>query len=175
MIFCVENETSFDPEKEAGITDPEAFCSRIGDTVFAILSIEVPSDGAEASLYLVGEETIREMNRTHRGIDAVTDVLSFPNLDGTDAESPAALVEGAGVDSRDPETGRILLGDIVICTNRILSQAEDFGHSPLREFSFLLTHSLLHLLGFDHETAEEAAVMEELQEKVLNDLGIRRG
>ena len=74
----------------------------------------------------------------------------------------------------DPESGLIVFGDIVINENRVRSQAKEFGHSELREFAFLVAHSMLHLCGYDHMEEDEAKVMEEKQEKVLQSLNITR-
>ncbi len=74
-----------------------------------------------------------------------------------------------------PESGELILGDILLCADRIFSQARAYGHSPRREFAFLLAHGLYHLCGYDHEDPASAAVMEERQEAVLDALGIVRG
>ena len=127
----------------------------------------------EISLVLCGEEEIRETNRNFREIDRVTDVLSFPMQDfQTPAEYDFLEEED---DAFHPETGELLLGDIMICIPRMLSQAEEYGHGVKREYAFLIAHSMLHLLGYDHMTPEEAAVMEQKQNQVLNELGITRG
>ena len=78
------------------------------------------------------------------------------------------------VDLLDPDTGKIMFGDIVINEDRVRSQAEDYGHSIKREFAFLVAHSMLHLCGYDHMEEEEAKVMEKKQEDVLGELGITR-
>ena len=80
----------------------------------------------------------------------------------------------ADEDLFNPETGEVILGDIVLCKERIYSQAEEYGHSVLREYAFLIAHSMLHLFGFDHMTEDEAAVMEEKQREILDALGISR-
>ena len=74
----------------------------------------------------------------------------------------------------NPDTGEILLGDIIISVPKVLEQAKEYGHSPKREFAFLITHSMLHLFGYDHMEPEEAAIMENKQEKILEVLGISR-
>ena len=128
---------------------------------------------AEISLLLVDNEAIRILNRDHRGIDRVTDVLSFPNLS---YEEPAGFEKAVSeqADCIDPDNGYVVLGDIVLNTARVKEQAAEYGHSELREFSFLIAHSMLHLCGYDHMEEEEAKVMEALQEKILNDMGITR-
>ena len=120
------------------------------------------SDDAEVSVTLVDNEGIRELNREYRDIDSATDVLSFP------------LGDENGFDT-NPDSGAILLGDIVISLERAQAQAEEYCHSLKRETAFLLTHSLFHLLGYDHVgSEEEERIMFAKQEKVLEKLGITR-
>ena len=125
------------------------------------------------SLYIVDDETIRETNRETRGIDSVTDVLSFPNLELFEGEL-SAIDDMDKSDICDPDTGEIMLGEIMICRNRVYEQAEEYGHSPLREYAFLVTHSILHLLGYDHMEDEERERMEAKQREILDELGITR-
>lgn len=128
---------------------------------------------AEVSLTLVGEDEIRKLNRETRGIDRATDVLSFPM---TAYAMPGNFKEAetGGWDSFDPDTGRLMLGDIVISVPRVFSQAKEYGHSVKREYAFLIAHSLLHLMGYDHMTAAEEKVMFAKQKKILEDIGITR-
>ena len=109
-----------------------------------------------------------------QGIDSPTDVLSFPNVSYERAGDFSVLLGEQLVDLLDPDTGKIMFGDIVINEDRVRSQAEDFGHSVKREFAFLVAHSMLHLCGYDHMEEEEAKVMEKKQEDVLGKLGITR-
>lgn len=127
----------------------------------------------EVHVYLVDEDTIQEINRDNRQIDAVTDVLSFPMLS---FETPEIITEAQLIaqDAFDPDSGEAILGDIVICVQRVAQQAAEYGHSLKREFAFLVAHSMLHLFGHDHMTPEEAAVMEKKQEAVLHKLHITR-
>lgn len=118
-------------------------------------------DDAEVSLTFTDNAGIRELNRKYRDIDRETDVLSFPMGDEDGFEV-------------NPETGALLLGDIVISLERAKAQSEEYGHSMRREVAFLITHSLFHLLGYDHMTPEEEKEMFEKQEKVLRKLGITR-
>ena len=114
-------------------------------------------------------ENIRKLNAEYRDIDKATDVLSFPMLyfkDGTPIDS---IEEEA-----DPDTGLTYLGDIVISVERAREQAESYGHSFEREMGFLTAHSVLHLLGFDHITDAERAVMEKKQSDILNNMGLTR-
>lgn len=108
----------------------------------------------EISISVVDQEQIRELNRDYRNTDSVTDVLSFP------------LFEKGEI----PDSG--MLGDIVICVERVREQAEEFGHSEEREFVYLTVHSLLHLLGYDHMEEEEKIEMRALEKEIMKKLGI---
>ncbi len=127
----------------------------------------------EVNLLITDNEGIREYNRQMREIDAPTDVLSFPGL-FFDSPSEFYITPGEEMDYTNPESGMIILGDIIINKDRVLMQAEEYGHSIKREFAFLVAHSMYHLCGYDHMTGEEAAVMEEKQEAVLRGLAITR-
>jgi probable rRNA maturation factor len=128
---------------------------------------------AEISLLITDPEEVRALNREYRGIDDTTDVLSFPGLD---YEEPGdyACVEDSLADYTDPFNGCVVLGDIVLNAARVKEQAVLYGHSERREFAFLIAHSMLHLCGYDHMEAEEAADMEARQERILQALGITR-
>lgn len=128
---------------------------------------------AEISLTLVSDDTIRTINNEQRGIDKATDVLSFPMLDYS---SPAdfSFLEDEAIGLVNPDTGEIMLGDIVISVEHVIAQAEEYGHSNLREYAFLITHSMLHLFGYDHMEDEERLVMEDRQRAILEELGISR-
>ncbi|MBQ9062569.1 MAG: rRNA maturation RNase YbeY [Eubacterium sp.] len=127
---------------------------------------------AEVSLSLVDDDEIHELNRTHRQIDRSTDVLSFPMIPFAQPAEYGFLEEMD--DCFDPDSGLLMLGDIVIAVPHVYAQAEAYGHSVLREFAFLVAHSMLHLLGYDHMTPEEAEQMEKKQEAILDALSIRR-
>lgn len=147
-----------------------------GQVIEAALEHEGCPYETQISLTVTDSGAIREMNRDFRGIDAPTDVLSFPMLsfqapgDFSFAEENELLFE-----CFDPESGELLLGDIVVNADRVRSQAEEYGHSLKREYAFLIAHSMLHLLGYDHETPQEAAQMEQCQEEILAGLRITRG
>ncbi len=150
--------------------DPEKLAAQVAD---AVLSAEGCPFEAEVCLTITDDGEIREVNRENRGIDRATDVLSFPVCGYS---RPAAFDE-AGEDPAgnfDPESGRLLLGDILISSERMRAQAEEYGHSVRREFAFLVAHSVLHLIGYDHEIPEEETVMFAKQEAVLTSLGITR-
>ena len=165
MIFCVETEC----EESLPFSAEEA-----GERVAApVLAQEGCPFPCCVNVLLTNDAEIRVLNREHRGIDAPTDVLSFPFLP---FEAPAAFMEPEASDpsATDPEAEAVLLGDIAISVERVFAQAAEYGHSVLREYAFLVAHSMLHLIGYDHETEEESAVMEARQEQALRALGITR-
>ena len=127
---------------------------------------------AQVSLSIVDDEEIRQVNRDFRQTDAVTDVLSFPMNEFPEPGNFGHLIEDP--DAFDPDTGELVLGDIMIDAGRVLSQAEEYGHTRTREYAFLVCHSVLHLCGYDHMEETERAEMEELQKTILNALGYRR-
>lgn len=129
----------------------------------------------DASVYLLvtDAEEVHRLNLEYRGIDRTTDVLSFPAVP-FEKEADFSPVSESKADYMDPDTGCLQLGDIVINASRVWEQAAEYGHSPRREFAFLVAHSMLHLCGYDHEIPEEAARMEQKQEEILTGLGIRR-
>ncbi len=115
-----------------------------------------------------GEEEIRQLNREHRGVDKITDVLSFPMLD---------IKEGQALREFDYErtpSGELYIGDIVVCCKRAHEQAKEYQHSYKRELMFLITHGFLHILGYDHMNKEEEARMMQTAEKVLNKFNLGR-
>ncbi len=128
---------------------------------------------AEVSLTLTDNPSIQEINHETRGIDAPTDVLSFPMLDYP-APADFSGVEEQWEGCVNPDTGEVMLGDIVLSVDRIRSQAEEYGHSQKREYAFLIVHSMLHLMGYDHMEPDEAARMEERQRDILDALRITR-
>ena len=141
-------------------------------TVAAALSAEKFPYEAEVSVLLTGEKQIRELNFDTRGVNAATDVLSFPLLTYPRPADYSAL--SVNLDTVDPDSGEVMLGDIVLCVPRIIHQAEDYGHSILREYSFLICHSMLHLLGYDHMEEEERNRMESRQRVIMDKIGISR-
>ena len=141
---------------------PEGLRTNIRKCCEEALAEEQIEEDAEVSVTVVDNAEIRELNREHRYKDSVTDVLSFPM--GEDGEYDV-----------NPGTGRIMLGDIVISAPRAKEQAQEYGHSLMRELCFLTTHSVFHLLGYDHEvSAKEEKIMFDKQNRVLEKLGITR-
>ena len=165
MIIFLENETDisfpFDAEEIAGKVSAK------------VLDVEQCPFDVEINILVTGLEGIKELNSMHRGIDKETDVLSFPGLD---FENPGEfyIAKEEIANYENPESGKIVLGDIVLCAERVFSQAEEYGHSVKREFAFLIAHSMYHLCGYDHMEPDEAAVMEQKQENILQLLQITR-
>lgn len=165
MTSYVENET------DATLPfDMEEVLDQIMD---AVMETEQCPYETAVNLLLTDSDGIREYNREYRGLDQETDVLSFPNI-SFEKEGDFSVVEEAEADYFDPDSGELLLGDIILSVQRVYAQAQEYGHSLLREFAFLAAHSMFHLCGYDHMTPEEAAVMEQKQEAVLSRLHITR-
>uniref|UniRef100_I5AQS4 Endoribonuclease YbeY n=1 Tax=Eubacterium cellulosolvens (strain ATCC 43171 / JCM 9499 / 6) TaxID=633697 RepID=I5AQS4_EUBC6 len=162
-------------ENEQELEIPFDYEETAGQIVTKILDEEKCPYEAEVSITFVDDEEIRRVNREFRGIDKVTDVLSFPVTQFTPPADFSILEDDeAAADSFDPESGELQLGDILISVSRAMKQAEEYGHSLKREIGFLIAHSVLHLMGYDHMTEEEATVMEKKQARYLEDLGITR-
>ena len=138
-----------------------------------VLEVEGCPFDVEVNVLITDNDGIREFNAQMRGIDAPTDVLSFPNLD---YEKPSDFIIDpvCEADYCNPENGYVIFGDIILNADRIFSQAKEYGHSMKREYAFLIAHSMYHLCGYDHMTEEEAAVMETKQEEILKLLQITR-
>ncbi len=128
---------------------------------------------AEVTVVLTDNEGIQQVNKEFRDIDNPTDVLSFPMLE-YDAPSDFQDVEESFADCFNPETGELMLGDIMISVDKVEEQANAYGHSMERELAFLTAHSMLHLCGYDHMEEEERMVMEEKQRRILEHMGYRR-
>jgi len=129
----------------------------------AVLATENFGKDAEVSVSFVSNSEIKNLNKIYRNKDSVTDVLSFP-LTGDD-----------GSVELNPDTGAVMLGDVVISLETAVKQAQNYGHSLEREVGFLTVHSMLHLLGYDHETSLlDQRIMREKEESVLEKLGISR-
>lgn len=125
----------------------------------------------EMSLSVVTPDEIRELNKSFRGMDAVTDVLSFPTIDNP--ERRVLNVDDFALDI-NPETGKLNLGDVVICRQRAVEQAKEYGHSLKRETCFLALHGTLHLLGYDHVEPQDEEQMTRLQSEILTKYNVRR-
>ena len=121
----------------------------------------------QVSLYIVTPDEIKEANAQTRQIDKVTDVLSFPMFESIEELEDACA-------NMDEEGQNVPLGDVVICMDKVIEKAEQFGHSRERETVYLFTHSILHLLGYDHETEEDKAEMRQREEEIMEELGLGR-
>lgn len=164
MTIQIENETevSFDFNYEQVIRD----------VIEASLDFEECPYEAEVEVILTDNAGIHEVNLQERQIDRPTDVLSFPFAY---YETPAdfdALEEQD--DAFNPETGEYMMGDIMISVDKVKEQADSYGHSEKRELGFLVAHSMLHLMGYDHMEDDERIVMEKKQEEILQTLNITR-
>ena len=159
-------------EDEVNLTLPlecESLAKRVIEAV--IDYVDCPYE-AEVNLLLTMNDEIHEMNRNFREIDRATDVLSFPMVDYEQAGEFEFLDDA--MEYFNPETGELMLGDIVISKEKVISQAEEYGHSIEREYAFLIAHSMLHLFGYDHMEEEERIVMEDKQTEILEQLQILR-
>lgn len=165
MTFYSENETSYNFE-----FDWEEVYKQVA---LAVLDMEECPYETEVNLLLTDNKGIQEFNKENRNIDAPTDVLSFPNIE-YDVPSHFEIAEEFPMDYFEPDSGELILGDIIISVEKVEMQALEYGHSKKREFAFLVAHSMLHLCGYDHMTPEEEQVMIQKQEFVLNELKITR-
>ena len=125
------------------------------------------------NMLLTDNTAIRSMNKEFRGIDRETDVLSFPMVDYKEPGNFDGL-EDHTEEYFEPDSGELLLGDIVISVEKAIEQAVSYGHSLKREMAFLTAHSMLHLFGYDHVDDTEREEMERMQEEILRELGIGR-
>ena len=141
----------------------EALCEVMSNFVDSDIMLAV-------ELIFVDEEEIRRLNAELRNIDKVTDVLSFPSMDGIKGQPIRKKEHPYEID----EEGRLTLGCIAICTKRAKEQAEEYGHSLERELHYLTVHGIMHCLGYDHITEDDRAQMREKEELVLGKLGITR-
>ena len=121
-------------------------------------------------LVFTDEEGIRSLNASTRGKDAVTDVLSFPNLENIFCKP----IRKADFPFDTDEEGNLFLGSVVICRQRAAQQAEEYGHSLEREVYYLAVHGLCHLLGYDHEEESDKALMREREERILSAMNLGR-
>ena len=161
-------QIDYETDREIGI-EYEELAKKV---VQKVLDMEGCPYDAQVNLVLTDNEEIQRVNTEFREFAAPTDVLSFPMIP---FETPAdyAIVE-EDQSYFDLDTDELLLGDIMISVDKVFAQAEEYGHSVTREFCFLVAHSMLHLLGYDHMTPEEAVVMENKQRTALDELGITR-
>ena len=150
MNLLVANDTNED-------LDLDIIRKKAEKTITEVLRVENISENAEVSLSIVDKETIHRLNKDYRNVDRETDVLSFP-------------LDEEGFDNEGNPL--ILLGDIVICLDVAEDQAADFGHSLEREIMYLICHSTLHLLGYDHIEEDDKKVMRSKEKEVMKNLGV---
>lgn len=159
----MRNYINFSNEQEKEPVTAELRCL-VKMAVYTALEYEDFSKKAEISVTFTDNEGIHEINLAQRGVDAPTDVLSFPMMSGEDSDADT-----------DRSNGAVMLGDIVLNLERARAQAAEYGHSYTREVAFLTVHSVLHLLGYDHLTSEEDdRDMRARQNAVLDIMGITR-
>ncbi len=166
-MITVDTEREYD--LDLGL-DYEAVARQVCQAVLD--HVDCPYE-CQAELLLTDDSAIRQINRETREIDRATDVLSFPmvfyhapgDFSGIEEEQPECF---------SPESGCLCLGDMVISLDKVREQAEAYGHSVLREYAFLLVHSMLHLCGYDHMEESQQKEMEEQQRRILDTLGITR-
>ncbi len=140
----------------------------IRKAIRAVLAAEGVDFPCEVDVRVTGDGEIRELNREARQVDRATDVLSFPAFALRPGELPSP-------EDADPGTGLVPLGDMMISLERVAAQAKEYGHSNRRELGYLVVHSALHLLGYDHmDEGEMKAQMRAREEAVLAELGITR-
>ena len=149
-----------------GVSDSlKALIRKVIRTALAAEGMTLP---CEVDVLLTDDEAIHQINKDMRDVDRATDVLSFPEFDLTPGELPDA-------EDADPGTGLIPLGDMVISMEHVAAQAKEYGHSDRRELSYLVVHSVLHLLGYDHlDEGPQKKQMRAREEAILAELGITR-
>ena len=146
----------------------DANCALIRRTIRTALAAEGLTAPCEVDVLLTDDDGIHEINRELRQVDRPTDVLSFPEFELTPGQLP-------GPEDADPGTGLIPLGDMVLSMERVAAQAEEYGHSRQRELAYLVTHSMLHLLGYDHlDEGEMKKQMRGREEAIMALLGLER-
>lgn len=159
---------TFGFESEVDINFTFDYIEYFKAAVNASLDVENCPYECEVNLLLTDDACIREINKDNRGVDKATDVLSFPM---NEYENPAdfSLVED-DIALFNPESGELLLGDIVLSMDHIIAQAKEYEHSVEREYTFLIVHSMLHLMGYDHMEEDERILMEERQRIIMDKL-----
>lgn len=140
---------------------------------FALKEEEVDVE-CEVSLLFVDNDEIREINNETRGIDRATDVLSFPMLDYENKKVFKEMYKNYEFSQSDCDGEELVLGDVVLSLEKALEQSKEFNHSFEREASYLVVHSILHLLGYDHMEEDDKVIMRKREEEILNKLNITR-
>lgn len=166
MVLIDNRQSKFEYSEEMN----DIIC-RIIDYVLEDEIVKIP---AEISLVLVDNEGIRDLNREFRNIDRATDVLSFPMLNYPEGKVYKDVYSNYTFDKCDLDGNCLVLGDIALSLERAEEQRREYGHSFLREVAYLVVHSMLHLLGYDHMEADEKAVMRKREEEILKKFSIGR-
>lgn len=163
MTALIENMTEYNIDDE--------LIDIINNVIEVVLRYEGISNECEVSVTFVDDDEIKRLNNQFRDIDKVTDVLSFPINDFSQCEDYD--FESIGVE-KNIDTDEYILGDIIICYNRALEQANEYGHTFEREVGFLTAHSMLHLLGYDHMEKDEEDDMIKRQKNIMKEAGLQR-
>lgn len=152
----------------------EDFIERLSNVCDFALKEEGVNCQYQISLLFVDNEEIREINNETRNIDRATDVLSFPMLDFENGKVFNEMYLNYKFDETFKDGDELILGDMVLSLERAMEQSEEYGHSYEREVSYLVVHSILHLLGYDHIEEKDKKRMRRREEEILNKLQIRR-
>ena len=158
MNIYIENETDTE-------FDFEGYEQAIKEAVSVVAEDKALPDGLDVNVLIVSSQEIQSINAQNRDIDSVTDVLSFPYYEYDES----GIFKGEIYEGEEN-----ILGDIILCADKIISQAAEYGHSQRRELSFLAVHSMLHLLGYDHIEESDRILMEKEQRRFMQLLGISR-
>lgn len=161
-------------EKEVDIPEDLDYNRIIREVVDAALEFEECPYEVELNVILTSNEEIAMINRDYRDLFVPTDVLSFPMVDYVVPGDFSSLDSYNEEDYFNPETGELMLGDIIISMDKVNEQSEKYGHSRERELGFLVAHSMLHLFGYDHMEPEETEVMEVKQRNILKLVHLNR-
>lgn len=164
----------FVDNRQEKISISEVTIKQLENTILFALKEEEVNVPCEVSLLFVDNEEIKEINNETRGIDRATDVLSFPMLDYPEGKVFKEVYKNRKFDETFLDGEDLVIGDIVLSLEKALEQSEEFNHSFEREACYLVVHSVLHLLGYDHMEDEEKKVMREREEEILNKLNITR-
>ncbi|WP_125152557.1 rRNA maturation RNase YbeY [Clostridium rectalis] len=160
--------------RQGKIIIDESFEQSIENIINYVLKIEEVEIDYEVSLIFVDNESIKKINRDNRGIDKVTDVLSFPMLNYPEGKVFKEVYKGYEFKDEDLDENRLVLGDIVLSLERSKEQSVEYGHSFLRESFYLTVHSVLHLLGYDHMKDEDKNLMRRREEEIMDKFNLKR-
>lgn len=148
--------------------------SLVKDVIEKALNLEDVNIDAEVSVIFVDNASIREINREYRGMDKATDVLSFPMLEYPKGKVYKEVCSNGSFNDSDLFEGKLILGDMALSLEMVDVQRKEFGHSFEREAAYLIVHSVLHLLGYDHMEEEEKMRMRSREEEILLSLNLGR-